>query len=231
MLADVNIDHVVAFLGDAKSVTVFARTSRRMKGIVYANVPAALNAAKHNITKFEKETLSNLGKNAGIGHLKARSRRALSSASASFVRRVTKAGFVRRGGSRPTRGCMKSLETNVRCVNGGIPTEPLPLVRWTIPVNARGGYSSYHGPYKYEAVIPEANPDAVPESMTLAHFYEAHANKVSAWLERMHGEERPTREARTSARGTEGRVPREAKGRGGRSRVSIKGIVNTTYLK
>lgn len=68
----------------------------------------------------------------------------------------------------------------------GIPTELLPLVRSTIAVNVRGGYSSYHGQYECETVIPKAVPGVIPESMTLAHFYDAHANKVCAWLERVH---------------------------------------------
>lgn len=54
MLADVNIDHVAAFLGDAKSMALLVRASRRTKGIVNANAPAATKAAKHQITKFQK---------------------------------------------------------------------------------------------------------------------------------------------------------------------------------
>lgn len=54
MLADVNIDHMAAFLADAKSMSVFARASRRTKGTVYANAPAAIKAAKHQMTKFQK---------------------------------------------------------------------------------------------------------------------------------------------------------------------------------
>ncbi|CAM9196126.1 unnamed protein product [Laminaria digitata] len=227
MLADVNIDLVTAFLPDAKSMALFARASQRLKSVVYRNIPAAIKAARHKLTKFQRETIGNLGENPGIGHLKA-----LVERKCIVCKKSYKGGIRAPWGIPAHPECTKGLETNVRYLNAGIPTELMPLVRSTIPVNVRGGYSSHHGQYEYETVIPEAIPGVIPENMTLAHFYDAHANEVSAWRERVQAEKSAKQEKRKRAV-DEQRVARQKKQKvlNEERRVSIEGIVDTTYLK
>lgn len=227
MLADVNIDLVTAFLPDAKSMAVFARASRRSKCVVYANIPAAIERAKQNMTKYQRETLCNLGQNPGIGHLKAIVER-----KCIICRKSYKGGIRAPWGIPAHPDCTKGLEVNVRYVSAGIPTELMPLVRSTIPVNVRDGYSSYHGQYSYETVIPRAIPGVIPNHMTLAYFRTGHANEVNAWLERVRQEKNAEQEKRKRA-ASEQRNARQKKQKvvTEQRRASIEGIVNTSYLK
>lgn len=68
--------------------------------------------------------------------------------------------------------------------------------------------------------------------MTLAHFYDAHANEVSAWRERVQAEKSVKQDKRKRAV-DEQRVARQKKQKvvNEERRVSIEGIVDTTYLK
>jgi hypothetical protein len=227
MLADVNLDLVAAFLPDAKSMALFARASKRMKCVVYANIPAAIQMAKDDMTKYQRETLCNLSQSPAIGHLKAIVERKCIVCKKSY-----------KGGIRDPWGipahphCTKSLEVNVRYVDTGIPRELMSLVRSTIPVNVRDGYSSYHGQYTYETVIPKAIPGIIPANMTLAYFRTGHANEISAWMERVQREKTEKEEKRKRV-AEEKRIVRQKKQKvdNEQRRTSIEGIVNTSYLK
>lgn len=227
MLADVNIDLVTAFLPDAKSMAAFARASRRSKEIVYANIPASIESAGRNMTKYQKETLCNLAENPGLGHLKAITERKCLVCHKSY-----KGGIRAPWGISAHPECTKGLETNVRYVNGGIPTEIMPLVRSTIPVNVRDGYSSHRGQFSFETVIIKAIPGVIPQRMTLAHFRTGHTNEVKAWMERVRQEKSAEQERRKRA-ASEQRQKRQKKQRGENEhrRASIEGMVGTTYLK
>lgn len=227
MLADVNIDLVVSFLRDAKSMAAFARTDRLTKDVVYANIPVVLKSAEHKMTKYQKETLCNLTEDPGLGHVKAIVERKCLVCHTSY-----KGGIRAPWGIPAHPECTKRLETNVRYVNGGIPTEIMPLVRATIPVNIRGGYSTYHGEFEFETVIPKAIPGVISENMTLAHFYEVHADRVNAWLEKVRAEKSAKEEKRKRA-AEEQRVARQKKQKvlNEERREAIAGIVDTSYLK
>lgn len=227
MLADVNIDLVTAFLPDVKSMASFATASRRSKGIVYANIPAAIQSLRQKMTKYQRETLCNLGQNPGIGHLKAIAERRCIVCKKSY-----KGGIREPWGIPAHPDCTKGLEVNVKYVGTGIPADLMPLVRSTIPVNVRDGYSSYHGQYSYETVIPKAIPGVIPENMTLAYFRTSHANKVNAWMERIRQEKSAQQEKRKRA-AAEQRNTRQKKQKveNEQRRTSIEGITNTSYLK
>lgn len=68
--------------------------------------------------------------------------------------------------------------------------------------------------------------------MALAHFYDVDANKVSAWLERVHAKE-SSKQQKSKPGTEEQRVARQKKQKlvNGERRVSMEGIVDTTYLK
>lgn len=175
-----------------------------------------------------KETMCNLANNSGLGHLKAIVEPKCLVCHASY-----------RGGIRAPWGipahpeCTKGLETNVRYVNGsGIPRGLMPLVHETIPVNIRGGYSSYHGQFEYLTVIQRAIPGVIPFAMTLEYFYRVHADRVSAWLERVRAEE-AANEEKCKRAAEEHRVARQKRQKlfnEGR-RASIENMVDTTYFK
>lgn len=103
--------------------------------------------------KFQRDVLSDLAQNSGLGQLKA------------LVERKCRVYKKRnRGGIRAPWGIpshpesRRGLEVNVRHVNDEISTELMSLVRLTTPVNARGGHSSYHGQPEYEIIVPKAIP-------------------------------------------------------------------------
>ena len=227
MLADVELHIVAAFIPDAKSLALFARASKNSKDIVYASIPAAIKRAKDHMTKYQRETLCNLKENPGIGHLKAIIERKCIVCKGSY-----------KGGIRDPWGipahpeCTKRLEINVRYVQGGIPSDLMPLVRSTIPVNMRDGYSSYHGQYGYETVIPRAIPGIIPLNMTLAYFRTIRENEISAWMERVRREKAEKKEKRKRA-ATELRHERQKKKKieNNERRTSIENIVHTSYLK
>lgn len=80
---------------------------------------------------------------------------------------------MQRGSSRALRNpanpdCTKGLEVNLRCTRTGTPDELVPLVRSTIPVNAREAYNSNHDQYTYETEMPKPILGAIPRNMTFA---------------------------------------------------------------
>lgn len=227
MLADVTIDLIAAFLPDAGCMASFARASRGSKSTVYTNIPAAIQSAKRRMTKYQRDTLRNLTATPGTAHLKA-----LVEHKCIVCKKSYKGGIRAPWGIPAHPQCTKGLEVNVRYVKGGVPKELMPLVRSTIPVNVRDGYSSYHGQYTYETVILEAIPGVIPHNMTLEHFYKAHANEVSDWLERVRAEESAKQEKRKRA-ADEHRVARQKKQKvmSEERRTSIEGLVDTTYLR
>lgn len=227
MLAETSIDIIAAFLPDVSSMASFARTSRDSKRTIYANVPAAIKSAEPKMTKYQRETLCNLNENPGLGHLKA-----LVERKCIVCKKNYKGGVRAPWGIPAHPDCTKDLEANVRYVKGGVPKELMPLLRSTIPVNVRDGYSSYHGQYTYETVIVKAIPGVIPHNMTLEHFYKAHANEVSDWLERVRAEESAKQEKRKRA-ADEHRVARQKKQKvmSEERRTSIEGLVDTTYLR
>lgn len=227
MLADVNIDLVSAFLPDAKSMALFARASRRSKGVVYANIPTAIESLKPKMITYHRETLCNLGPNPGIGHMKAIAERKC------IVCRKSYWGGIREPWGIPAHpDCTKSLEVNVRYVGTGIPSELMPLVRSTIPVNVRDGYSSHHGQYSYETVIPKAILGVIPENMTLAYFRTCHATEVSAWMDRVRQEKSAQQEKRKRESAEKSKVrQKKQKVDNQQRRTSIEEVTNTSYLK
>lgn len=227
MLAEANIDLVTTFLPDASCMAAFARVSRGYKSTIYANVPAAIQSVKGKMTKYQRETLRNLTTDPGIGHLKA-----LAEHKCIVCKKKYKGGIRAPWGIPAHPECTKNIETNVRYVKGGVPRELMPLVRSSIPVNLRDGYSSHHGQYTYETVIPKAIPGVIPYRMTLEYFFETHANEVNEWLARVQAEESAKREKRKRA-ADESRVARQKKQKGinEERRASIENLTGTTYLK
>lgn len=227
MIAEVNIDLVTAFLPDAKSMASFARASRRSNDVVHASIPAAIASVKEKMTKYQRETLCNLGQNPGIGHLKAIVER-----KCIVCRKSYKGGIREPWGIPAHPDCTKRLEVNVRYVGTGIPSDLMPLVRSTIPVNIRDGYSSYHGQYSYETVILRAIPGVIPLNMTLAYFRTRRANEVSAWMDRVRQEKKDQQEKRKRAADDQRNArQKKQKVKNEQRRTSIEGITNTTYLK
>ena len=227
MLAETTIDLITAFLPDAGSMASFARASQHSKCTIYANVRAAIKSAEPKLTKYQRETLCNLPDSAGIGHLKA-----LVEHKCIVCKKSYKGGIRDPWGIPAHPDCTKGLESNVRYVKGGVPGELMPLVRSTIPVNVREGYSTHSGRFTYETVILKAVPGVIPYRMTIEHFYEDHAHAVSEWLERVHVEEREKQRKRKRA-AEEHRVVRQKKLKriNEERRASIEALVGTTYLR
>lgn len=182
MLADVNIEAVVSFLPDVKSMATFALAARRTKDMVHASIPVAIQSAEPKMTKLQRDTLCNL-KNPGLGHLKAIVERKCLVCKKDFK------GAIRAPWGIPAHvDCNKCLGTSVKLIKWGIPGSLMPLVRATIPVEVREGdvmtcSSAWREMYLSEKVIVYPIPGVIPESMTLQHFKSIDANEVSAWME------------------------------------------------
>lgn len=228
MLAEVTLDLVASFLPDAKSMASFARASRHSGCTVYANIPAAIKAVESKMTKYQRQTLCNLPEKPGIGHFKALVEQKCIVCKSSYR------GGIRGPWGIPAHpGCTKGLEVNLRYVKGGIPEELLPLIRSTIPVNIREGYSSYsHCQYTYETVILKPIPGVIPRQMTLEYFFEAHADEVSSFLNRVRAEEEAKQQKRKREAG-EKRAARQTKQKmvNHDRRTSIERLAGTTYLR
>lgn len=229
VLADVNIDHVVEFVSETKSMASFARASRHTNEIINGNILHAINNFSSRMTKFQKDTLSNLSNNPGIGHLKAIVER-----KCIVCKKDYKGGIRAPWGIPAHSECTKSLEVNVRYVEDdeGIPPELMSLLRSTIPVKVREGYSRYIGQYGYETVIPDPIPGIIPEEMTLVHFNKVHWKRISNVKQRIR-QQKVDKENKRKRDAKDRQVERSKKQKilNENRRNEIESMVNMPYLK
>lgn len=220
MLSDDNIEAVVSFLPDVKTMAAFASAGRAAKDMVYAGIPAAIQSAKPKMTKLQKESLGNL-KNPGLVHLKAIVERKCLVCKKDFK------GAIRAPWGIPAhKDCNKRLGTNVHHISKGIPESLMPLIRATIPVEVTEGTSlicddSERWEYVSERIIVRPVPGVIPESMTLEHFNTIDTNDVSAWME---NRKRKAEEWKTDGQSLD-------KWLKAKRRIEIEKIVKTTYRK
>lgn len=118
MLADVNTDLVTATIPDAKSMPRSREHPSAQKASPTATSRPLQKLPGTKRTTFQRETNGSLGENPGIGNLKALVERKCIVGKNSY-----------KGGKRAPWGIpahlegINGLETNVRYLNGGIPTE------------------------------------------------------------------------------------------------------------
>ena len=228
MLSDDNIEAVVSFLPDVKTMATFASTGRLGKDMVYASIPAAIQSAKPKMTKLQRDTLGNLSKNPGLGHLKA-----IVEHKCLVCKKDFKGGIRAPWGIPAHRDCNKRLGTNVKLIKWGIPESLMPLVRASIPVEVIEGSTpiwetTVRVPYTCQRVIVHPLPGVIPESMTLEHFNNIDANEVGAWMKA-----RDTRMKKRKLEDEECRVTRRRtnKEKQKQRRVEIEGITQMPYFK
>lgn len=135
MLSDDNIEAVVSFLPDVKTMATFASTGRLGKDMVYASIPAAIQSAKPKMTKLQRNTLGNLSKNPGLGHLKAIVER-----KCLLCKKDFRGAFLGRGGIPAHMVCKKRLWAGVKFFKGEIPTTEIVSL---VPVEVRGEVSDW----------------------------------------------------------------------------------------
>lgn len=228
MLSDDNIEAVVSFLPDVKTMATFASTGRLAKDMVYASIPAAIQSAKPNMTILQKDTLCELSENPGLGHLKAIIERKCLVCKKDFK------GAIRAPWGIPAHvGCNKRLGTSVKLIKWGIPTEIMSLVRATIPVKVTEGSTpiwetTVRVPYTSEKIVVRPIPGVIPENMTLEHFEKIGQNEVNTWMEAQDAKITKRKLEDEECRITRRRICKEKKVE---RRVEIEGIVKTSYLK